>query len=172
MSSRCLLVAALFRALQGPGYFLEVGGVTANTPLPREATICIAEIQAAPRLLLLPLVFPSKSWLGREPEQAGHCNLVMEGTGACSLFTQAVQPAAKHKKRQQTLPGKLTSRAEELFYCSVNGAGRFLCSHIQYVSDEFLLLSTLLANNCRVMPWSLVHTVSLLLSNVTRLPKQ
>lgn len=88
----------------------------------------------------------------------------------CSHRQCSLQPSTK--KRQQTLPGKLASRAEELFYCSVNGAGRFLCSHIQHVSDEFLQLSTLLADNCRFMPWSLVHTVSLLLSNVTRLPKQ
>lgn len=111
------------------GTWLFPGGGRSHSslcsPLPPETTICIAEIPAAPRLLLLPLVFPTKSRLGREPEQAGHCNLVMEGTGACSLFTHAAQPADEHKKRQQTLPGKLSSRAEEWFYCCVKGVGPF-----------------------------------------------
>lgn len=101
MSPRC---CSCQNPAREPGYFLEVGGVPAHSPLPREATVCIAEIQAAPRLRLLALVFPSKSRLGREPEQAGHCNLVMEGTGACSLFTQAVQPVAKHKKTSTSAP--------------------------------------------------------------------
>lgn len=125
VSSRCILAVW---ALRGPDYFLE----RSHSHL----SICITEIQAASRFLLLALVFPAKSHLGRELEQAGHCNLVMEGTGACSLFTQAVQPAAKHKKRQQTLPGKLISRAEELFHCK---NGRFFSA---------VIFSTLLMNSC------------------------
>lgn len=89
MSSRQLFCRVAPQHI-GPDYFLERSH-SYHFPL------CITENPSGPLIPCLALVFPTKSRLGRELEKAGHCNLVMEGTGACSLFTQAVQPAAKHR---------------------------------------------------------------------------
>lgn len=148
--------------------------VPATSPLSRKATTCIAEIQATPP----PGCF---YWLSSSPQRMDSAmNRSRQVTVTWwwkasapvphSHRQRSLQPSTK--KRQQTLPGsQQQSRGIILLLCSESGM-LLPAAIFSRFRKIFLLLSIPVASNCHFRLCSSVYTVSLLLSNMTWLPKQ